>query len=76
MMAMAPDAPIIPIQSLISSTSLLHNDSHIWLIYSAASSHISGNLPLFFNMVTIAPVTIQTTSRDSFTANQSGVRFA
>ena len=71
MMAMAPDAPIIPIQSLISLTSLLHNDSHIWLIDAAASSYISGNLPLFFDMVTIAPITIQTASRDSFTANQS-----
>ena len=72
MMATAPVTPIIPIQSLISSTSLLHNDSHIWLIDSAASSHISGNLPLFFDMVTIAPVTIQTASGDSFTADQSG----
>ena len=71
MMATAPDAHIIPVQSLISSTSLLHNGSHIWLIDSAASSHISGNLPLFFDMVTIAPVRIQTASGDSFTANQS-----
>ena len=71
MMATASDAHIIPVQSLISSTSLLHNDSHIWLIDSAASSHISGNLPLFFDMVTITPVRIQTASGDSFTANQS-----
>ena len=53
MMATAPHTHIIPVQSLISSTSLLHNDSHIWLIVSAASSHISGNLPLFFDMVTV-----------------------
>ena len=72
MMATVPVPPIIPIQSLISSTSLLHNDSHIWLIDSAASSHISGNLPLFFDMITIVPVTIQTASGDSFTADQSG----
>ena len=72
MMATAPHTHIIPVQSLISSTSLLHNNSHIWLIDSAASSHISGNLPLFFDMVTIAPIRIQTASGDSFTTNQSG----
>ena len=72
MMATAPVTPIIPIQSLISSISPLHNNAHTWLIDSAASSHISGNLPLFFDMVTIAPVTIQTASGDSFMANQSG----
>ena len=70
-MATAPHTHIIPVQSLISSTSLLHNDSHIWLIDSAAFSHISGNLPLFFDMVTITPVRIQTASGDSFTTNQS-----
>ena len=60
-----------PIQSLVSTTSSLHSDSHTWLIDSAASNHISGTSSLFFNMIKITPITIQMASGNSFTANQS-----
>ena len=61
-----------PIQSLVSTTSPLHSNSHTWLIDSATSNHISGTLSLFSNMIKIALVTIQTASGNSFTADQSG----
>ena len=67
------DPPVTPVQSLVYTTSTLHDDTHTWLIDSAASNHISGNLSLFSNMTKVAPITIQTASGDSFTADQSGM---
>ena len=45
-------------------------DSHIWLVDSAASSHLLGNQELFQSLNDIPPITIETASGDSFTANQ------
>ena len=49
-----------------------HDNLHVWLIDSAASSHLSGNIELFESIQDISPVTIQTASGESFTANLQG----
>ena len=64
--------PRVLIATHISTLTPLMLDSHVWLIDSAASSHLSGNLELFQSLNDIPPVTIETASRDSFTANQRG----
>ena len=48
------------------------NEKFIWLIDSAASSHISGNKSLFHDMYTIAPIKIDIVNGESFTADQRG----
>ena len=48
------------------------NEKFIWLIDSAASSHISGNKSLFHDMYTIAPIKIDIANGESFTADQRG----
>ena len=48
------------------------NDSCLWLIDSAASSHISGNKDLFHSMHLIPPIKIDIANGESFTANQRG----
>ena len=72
MIATITKTPVIPIRSPLSVSSPIHNDTHTWLVDSAASSHISGNLLLFSDIHEIPPVTIQTASGESFTADQSG----
>ena len=46
------------------------DDSCLWLIDSAASSHISGNKDLFHSMHSIPPIKIDKANGESFTANQ------
>ena len=48
------------------------DDSCLWLIDSAASSHISGNKDLFHSMHSIPPIKIDIANGESFTANQRG----
>ena len=55
-----------------TALSTIENKSHIWLVDSAASSHICGNIDLFHALYTVAPVTIETVSGESFMANQRG----
>ena len=56
----------------ISALSMIENNAHIWLINSAASSHISGNIDLFSNLHSVTPITIETASGEAFTVNQRG----
>ena len=44
-------------------------NSCLWLINSAASSHISGNKELFHSMHSIPPIKIDIANGESFTAN-------
>ena len=60
------------ISSHLSSLSEVENGSHLWLIDSAASSHLSGNKSMFLTMEDIAPIQIECASGDTFTANQKG----
>ena len=46
------------------------DDSCLWLIDSAASSHISRNKDLFHSMHLIPPIKIDIANGESFTANQ------
>ena len=55
-----------------SSISKVEDNTHIWLVDSAASSHLSGNINLFNSIYFIPPVSIHTANGDSFTANQKG----
>ena len=64
--------PRVSIAMHISTLTPPMLDSHVWLIDLAASSHLSRNLELFQSLNDIPPVTIETASGDSFTANQRG----
>jgi Pol polyprotein, beta-barrel domain len=71
------EAEITPVDTIILSagstmSSSIEEDRVIWLIDSAASSHISGNKELFHSMHDIAPVKIDIVSGEYFTANQRG----
>ena len=48
------------------------NDTYLWLIDSATSSHISGNKDLFYTMHSILPIKIDIANRESFIADQQG----
>ena len=54
------------------SVPLADRGAHIWLIDSATTSHLSVDIFLFHTIEGIDPVTIETASRESFTANQHG----
>src|SRR3977135_125677 len=58
-----------------SALSAVHDQSHIWLVDSAASSHLCGDIQLFDNLYSIPPLSIETASGDSFTATQRGTIF-
>ena len=45
---------------------------HYWLLDSAATSHLCGNIDLFEHMYNVSPITIETASGESFTATQRG----
>jgi Pol polyprotein, beta-barrel domain len=71
------EAEITPVDTIILSAgstmpSSVEEDRIIWLIDSAASSHISGNKNLFHSMHDIVPVRIGIANGESFTANQRG----
>ena len=51
---------------------LINRGPHTWLIDSATTSHLSGDISLFHTIERINPVTIKTASGESFTANQCG----
>lgn len=59
-----------PIFTHTSTFCLNETDSHTWLIESATSSHLSGKQELFTSLHDIPPVTIETASSNTFTANQ------
>ena len=48
----------------ISALSTIYDKAHTWLLDSATSSHIYGNFDLFENLHSVAPVSIETSSRD------------
>ena len=56
----------------INTSSLTEDTSHHWLIDSAATSHLCGNIGLFKSIHSIPPLIIETASGDSFTATQRG----
>ena len=62
----------ITLSTEISALSMIEDKAHIWLVDSAASSHISGNIDLFNNLHSVTPITIETASGESFTADQQG----
>ena len=63
---------INPMITNAEELSQLDDNKPIWLIDSAASSHISGNKALFHNMHTIAPIKIDIANGESFVANERG----
>ena len=64
-----PNITILTDHAALSSS---EDKAHLWLVDSAASSHLSGNRSLFISMYDIKPITIETASGESFTANQRG----
>jgi Pol polyprotein, beta-barrel domain len=71
------ETEISPVNTIILSAgsttpSSVEEDRIIWLIDSAASSHISGNKNLFHSMHNIVPVRIDIANSESFTTNQRG----
>ena len=72
MTELADDRTNMKISSHLSSLSEIKNGSHLWLIDSAASSHLSGKKSMFLTMEDIPPVQIECISGDTFTANQKG----
>ena len=54
----------------ISALSTIEDNAHMWLVDSAASSHILGNIDLFSNLHLVTPITIETANGEAFTANQ------
>lgn len=52
--------------------SAVHDKSHLWLVDSAASSHICSNIDLFEEIHSMPTISIETASRDAFKANQKG----
>ena len=70
MIASLTDAPGIKIEYDDPTTvPLINRGAHTWLIDSAATSHLSGDISLFHTIERIGPVTIETASGESFTAN-------
>ena len=70
MIASLNDAPGIKIKYDNPITiPLINQGAHTWLIDSAATSHLSGDISLFHTIEQIDPVTIETASGESFTAN-------
>jgi Pol polyprotein, beta-barrel domain len=77
MVAKISEVKITPADTIILSAgstepSIYEEDRIIWLIDSAASSHISGNKDLFHPMHNIAPVKINIANGESFSVNQTG----
>ena len=67
--------PDVYLSMKTSALSAMHNQSHIWLVDSAASSHLCGNIQLFNNLYSIPPLSIETASGDSFIATQHSTIF-
>jgi Pol polyprotein, beta-barrel domain len=55
-----------------SALSAIHDTTHVWLVDSATSSHLSGNIKIFDKIHPINAIAIETASRDSFKADQRG----
>lgn len=64
--------PDINFSSHLSALSEIENGSHLWLIDSAASSHLSGNKPIFLTLEDILPILIKYAGGDTFVADQKG----
>ena len=50
----------------------MEENTHLWFVDSAASSHICGNKNIFDTMYSVPNLTIETASGESFTANKRG----
>ena len=50
----------------------MQNKPHIWLLDSAASSHLCGNHDLFESICPMLPILIETANGKSFTGNERG----
>ena len=69
-----------PLQSPIRASIQVHTstytvptlDTHIWLVDSATSRHLSGNLELFHSLHYTTPVTKTTADDRTFIVNQQG----
>ena len=66
-------SPKITISMHMTTLPLSEHDTHMWLINSTASSHLTGNSHLFHNLYDILPVTDETVSGESFTINKRGM---
>jgi Pol polyprotein, beta-barrel domain/GAG-pre-integrase domain len=62
----------ITLSTYTSALSAIQDRAHMWLIDSAASSHICGDLDLFEEIHSISSISVKTASGDSFIANQRG----
>ena len=69
---LSDDPKNMKISSHLSTLFEIKNGSHLWLIDSAASSHLSGKKSMFLTMEDVPLVQIECASCDTFTANQKG----
>jgi Pol polyprotein, beta-barrel domain len=69
---MAQICSAIVISTDTSAFSSFDSDSHFWLVDSAASSHICGDIHLFESIHVITPVTIKIPGGKTFMANKRG----
>ena len=67
-----PNEPKVTILTDHVALSSPEDKAHLWLVDSAASSHLSGNQSLFISLYNIDPITIETASSKSFIATQRG----
>ena len=62
----------VVVNTTTQSLSLIKLSTHNWLVDSAATSHLCGNVDLFECLYPIHPITIETSSGDVFTAKERG----
>lgn len=55
-----------------SDLSAVTNSDHGWLVDSAASSHLSGNRSLFYDLHVVEPISVETSSGESFVSSKRG----
>jgi Pol polyprotein, beta-barrel domain len=67
-----PESTKITLSTHTSALSAIQDRAHMWLIDSAATSHICGELDLFEEIHPISSISVETASGDSFIANQRG----
>ena len=63
--------PKVMLSTRTSAMASIETD-HQWLLDSAATSHLCGNIDLFEHMYEVSPITIETASGESFMATQRG----
>ncbi|KAF8500058.1 hypothetical protein JB92DRAFT_912346 [Gautieria morchelliformis] len=67
-----PEPNTIVLSTNPSALSAIHDRTHVWLVDSAASSHLCGNIDLFHELHTIPDISVDTASGDTFKADQRG----